>query len=117
MKKTLMIIVVLFVIITLGIVYSQVFSPNLAPQKIFPKNLKSACISNPGIITQSVIICGGRYFDGMEIRGNDIKVKCEGSVFDGGSNPSRPNGLLIDGSYFNITVEGGTFTGFPENGI
>jgi len=111
MKRNYLIIIALFVIVILGISYFQL-SPNLAPRVY--------CITPPaypGVINQSGMICPGTYYDGIEIAGNDIHLKCSGSTFVGYSNPNRMNGLLINGSYRNITVEDCIFSVFPENGI
>ena len=106
-------IVILVVISIIGISYSQL-SPDLAPR------VYSSCITPPaypGVITQSETICSGTYYDGIEIAGNNINLKCSGAIFAGYSNPNRMNGLLINGSYRNITVEDCIFSVFPENGV
>src|SRR3989338_8585655 len=114
MDKRGLLIVVLIVVSIIGISYSQLF-PNLAPRPAFSK-----CITPPAfpqMIIQSGTICPGTYYDGIEIAGNNINLKCAGATFAGYSNPNRMNGLLINGSYRNITVEDCIFSVFPENGI
>src|SRR3989344_7306235 len=89
----------------------EVVAPNPLNQ-----NIPTSFIYPPKIITSSIKICPGKYDQGILIQADNIKIECQGSIFDG-TNAQEIDGLTIVGGYKNIEVIGCTFQNFRGNGI
>src|SRR3989344_4382335 len=123
-KRDVWIISILVVLSIISIYLLNDFDIGLAPSwaqrgTVPGVNLKQPnCITPPQfpqLITQSGKICSGNYNYGIGIGADNIKIDCNGAVFNG-ANWNGLNGLSVSGVK-NITAEGCSFIGFKGDGV
>ena len=107
-------IIVLIAVAVIGVVYSQIFMPQLAPRQIMRNCVMPSAY--PNLITQSGSICPGNYNFGIGIGADNVSINCSTSNIFYGTGWNGNNGLVIQGVE-NVSIQGCTFVSFNKNGV